>query len=270
MITNLKMNKLLKEVNCTEIKNNQYLIACYNAMKYIGENYRSVITKTTEKRNDKVAIEIYERNYIIYFTYVLGLLQGKCTNVLDKEDFINGEIYKEIEILPDESAKKAYHQFLEIKNKKEIKKKDNCSDETAVISMNEHIGHLIPDFLIHISHKNDHDNCGQKFIIEAKTTSKLQEIPFSWDLLKLNIYVNSLNFDNAAYIIINSSVEKINSLLDYYILNIDYYEEALDKIWFFVQNWDSKNDKLLSPMIYQLDPKNIQAFKNSIAHQAHK
>jgi hypothetical protein len=270
MITNLKMIELLKEVNCIDIKNNQYLIACYNAMKYIGENYKSVITKTIEKRNDEIAIEIYERNYIIYLTYVIGLIQGKCSNVLEKEDFINGEIYKEIEILPDESAKKAYHQFLEIKNKKEIKKKDNCSDETAVISMNEHIGQLIPDFLIHISHKKDNDYRGQKFIIEAKTTSKLQEIPFCWDLLKLNIYVNSLNFDNAAYIILNSSVEKINTLLAYYILNIDYYEEALDKIWFFVQNWDSKNESLLSPKIFKLDKENILIFRDRVSHQAHK
>ena len=223
-----------------DIRYKKYLYAVYKAMKMIGEKYPVVITKKDE--NDSNQIEINERNYIIYLSYVLGYLQGKSGNKMFKDDyFINGELYKSIDILSNERSRDAHRALMQFKLRE--KRKKHFVNEKQYINIR-------PDFVIHISHTPSNCHLGQKLIVESKTTSKLDVIDFCWDFLKLNLYIDELHFNNALYLIINQNKETIEEMIDVFYKEIKYDKLNLSKIWFYAQNWDGA--KMNDIKIYQI------------------
>ena len=101
--------------------------------------------------------------------------------------------------------------------------------------------YVVPDFLIH---KNDRiiDFKGkyQKIVIEAKTKEKLQPKEFNVDFFKLNVFLCRLKFRYSIYLILNTSVLRIDDLIQRYI-KADYYtsEKCKNRMLFLVQEKES-------------------------------
>ena len=236
---NTPQKKLVKKT-VKDICRNKYLYAIYKAMKEIGRNHSAVIVKM--KIDDPYVIDINERNYILFLTYILGTIQGKSKDkIISRNDYINGEIYKNLDSNDDENIKKAYEKFVNL---------DGCKKCEEI----EDSKNVRPDFVIHQSHdkvNNPRFYKDQKLIIEAKANKKIEEIPFFWDLLKLNYYIEQYNYDNAIYLIVNADVQKVGEYLALYDSKIGYYASDKKKLWFFVQNWNGK--KFLSIELYQIE-----------------
>lgn len=221
------MMKLYKK-HVKDIQNNRYLYAIFRAMKEIGETYSAIITREDEK--DKSKIIINERNYVIYLSYILGYLQGSKKYLrFNYNDFVNGEICKYFDVYKDnDSVRKAYVQFLEYQKLKSGK------EDAVFCEIKDR--RIRPDFVIHSSHKEDYEIKGQKLILEAKTTPKLDDVVFCWDLLKLHFYLNKLKFNNAVYIIVNTKMEIIAEMAEVFYSRIFPNCRNRNKLWFFVQN----------------------------------
>lgn len=69
---------------------------------------------------------------------------------------------------------------------------------------------FIPDILIH----NPPDKTNQLCAIEVKTINNLNEEQVSKDLKKLNTYCESLNYENAYFICVNTSPKHIENILE--------------------------------------------------------
>ena len=82
-----------------------------------------------------------------------------------------------------------------------------------------------PDYAIHYFVKRENlDETNQKIAIEAKTTNRLAQDLFSWDLYKLGAYVNELSFQTAIYLILNTDKTRVETLLK------GYKEQGLPEI----------------------------------------
>ena len=185
-----------------DIEKEKYLHLLYKVMMQVGQEIGPVIVRT--KSNDPSSVDINERNYVIYLSYILGKIEGESPNkTLLETDYINGEIYKQIRSLANDDAKGAYEKFVNLEKRKE--RKCNVSPKDYV--------NVRPDFVIHQSHKNDYETEGQKLIIEAKATNDLDKVDFCWDFLKLNVYIEEFKFDNAIYMLINTTKEQIKEIL---------------------------------------------------------
>lgn len=233
--------KQLVDRKLEDIIGNQYLHAFYDVMSQIGEQYGPIIIK---EGKDPFKKEICERNYVIYISFILGCLHGK--EILGKE-YVNGEITKHFEDYSDK-AKEAYEKFLKyrIMRKKGATQNNNEKEEESQLKRIN----VRPDFVIHDSHKEDYDTTGQKLVVEAKSTFYLDELDFCWDLMKLNFYLDKLNFQNCIYMIVNTSKADIKKMINLYTEEFNYFSNDLSKLWFFVQNQDE--EKMLPLELYQL------------------
>lgn len=196
-----------------------YVTACFRIMSKLQLNEFLQFGKNTT--------ELYERNYIIVFSYHLG---QKYSTLL-KDDAVNGELCKKIKL----TSKITRTTFERLK----------YSNYDELVS-------FIPDFVIHTNDSNRKlipDN--QKLILEAKTTSNLTSKGFYWDFFKLNMYLNKLKYRNAIYLILNTSKAKIDRLLASYFSNGYYYDKGkVNQLFFFIQ--ESINS---TPMIYKFQKK---------------
>jgi len=196
-----------------------YVTACFRIMSKLQLNEFLQYGKNTS--------ELYERNYIIVFSYHLG---QKYSTLL-KNDTVNGELCKKIKL----TSKITRTTFEHLK----------YSNYDEVVS-------FFPDFVIHINDSNRNlipEN--QKLILEAKTTPNLTSKGFYWDFFKLNLYLTKLKYRNAIYLILNSSKTKIDRLLTSYFSKCYYYDKGnLDRLFFFIQeNVDTP------PIMYKLQKK---------------
>lgn len=202
-----------------EQKLDEYVTACFRTM--------SILQLNEFLQYGKNSSELYERNYIIVFSYHLG--QNYST--LLKDDAVNGELCKKIKL--SSNITRTTFEHLKYSNYDEL------------VS-------FIPDFVIHVNDSNRNlipEN--QKLILEAKTTPYLTSKGFYWDFFKLNIYLNKLKYRNAIYLILNTSKVKIDRLLASYF-NKGYYfdKEKVDRLVFFIQE-----DINSTPMIYKFQKK---------------
>jgi len=150
------MVKLSERIYKKDILNNKYLVLCYDIMRNIQKDHEAVICKEEAGKLK----DIYERNYIITFAYLMGRKAGESKLLSDK--FVNGELKKEFILYPQDD---------DFKTKAKIYPKRN---------------YYCPDFVIHTSHERVNENYnGQHLIMEAKTTSDLKNKDFYWDLFKL-------------------------------------------------------------------------------------
>ena len=86
---------------------------------------------------------------------------------------------------------------------RKVSEDDNLSDVTVK-----------PDYAIHYSVKRENlSKETQKLVIEAKTTNKITQDLFSWDLYKLMAYVNELSFQTSVFLILNTDKNRVETLL---------------------------------------------------------
>lgn len=173
----------MKLEDITEFDSN-FASTCFQAMK-------SMQNKLERMQNEEGKID--EENYVME-------LSGYIGKEIESNDFLlGGELRKEIT-----TSNKALQDLMH-RLKREYKS-DNPS-KTIVK----------PDYVIHYSVKRDElSNDTQKLVIEAKTTNKLTQDNFSWDLYKLMAYVSELSFQTAVFLILNTSKNKIEKFLNGY------------------------------------------------------
>ena len=212
-------------------------------MSQIGEQYGPIIIKEGKNPFKK---EICERNYVIYISFVLGCLYGK--EIIESKEYVNGEITKHFVNFSDDT-KEVYEKFLKFKMMRKQGIVSPNINEKEEESQLKRIN-VRPDFVIHDSHKEDYDTTGQKLVVEAKSTFYLDELDFCWDLMKLNFYLDKLNFQNCIYMIVNTSKADIKKMINLYTEEFNYFSNDLSKLWFFVQNQDE--EKMLPLELYQL------------------
>ena len=212
-------------LNITEknLAKENYPYIVFKAMCSIRD-YRDIVLITTKFKKDL----IYERNYVLSLIYQIGLSN---TNEFISGAFVNGEIVKKINYKEDQICK-AFNKLVSLRPKPKGKKeKKNNRIRKAEYS------NVMPDFLIHTSHNTSFTRDEQLLIVEVKTACDLKKDEFFWDFFKLNVYLDQLLYQNAIYIILNTSVDVIDTFLKEYVKKIKYTsKEASNRLCFFVQD----------------------------------
>lgn len=154
--------------------------SCFQAMT-------SIQGKLERMQNDDGNID--EQNY------VMGL-SGCMGKAIEPNVFLSGgELKKQIS-----SSNKAVQDLIARLNRESDYNLPNVT--------------VKPDYVIHYSVKRENlSSETQKLVIEAKTTNKLAQDPFSWDLYKLMAYVNELSFQTAVFLILNTDKSRVETLL---------------------------------------------------------
>lgn len=225
------MVKLSDRIYKKDVRKNKYLILCYDIMRIIQKDHKAVVSKP-EKDNLK---GIYERNYVITFSYLMGRKAGYSKLLSDK--FVNGEIIKDFILYPQNDDDKTRRRIYPSRK------------------------YYCPDFVIHTSHENSNDNyVGQYLIMEAKTTSELKKKDFYWDLFKLNLYVDKLDYDTAVYLIVNTTISEVKSMVGeydekeyWYTSKIKNVQQLKDNkkhhIYFLIQESVEKQPKIFELIV---------------------
>lgn len=192
-----------------------YVYFCFNAMKMISDSMSWVMNFKDDDSNVDDISRIYERNYII--TFVSKLSEAGFS----KLDLIGGEVAKSFDVGLNQNYAKLYAKIKRGMN-------PNYNRTPSIV---------FPDFLIHKSHgKESINRSNQHFIIEAKTNVIEKKEYFYLDFLKLNFYLENLNYDNAAYLIINNKKSDIQSYLNGYTDELTYYYKGIcENLYFFIQ-----------------------------------
>ncbi len=215
---------LLKKKN--EIsKFGPYVEICYNAMINLNNHTDFDLTDR----------EMYERNFVISLSYMMGKYDG------DNEEMsgliVGGDCNKYI-----------FSECMRI-----AEEEDNWIDSTRrkIILKADYVA---PDVVIHKNNKiKDINEKKQKLVIEVKTKDDLKEEEFYRDFFKLNVYLSRLKFRHAVYLLINTSVNVVNQYLKGYV-NKKYYvsKRCKNRMIFMIQE---KNN----PSLYVIrDQKSLQ------------
>lgn len=215
--------KKYKIDNISKQKCSEEVQLCYNILKDIHAE------SVADKLDDDTWGHVYERNFIINLAYYYGKkIESLETNNNASINLISGEIAKHITI-PQKFKDKI----------EKLKNTDSIEDIT-----------VFPDFILHSSYNISESFSGQHLILEAKSKCKLSQAEFDWDLIKLIMYIERLNFRNAIYLIIGM---KICDILGYFnnlqeeVGKIIEDENNIDKIRFIIK--ESIDD---DPKIYQI------------------
>jgi len=228
--------KHLKPVNEGQIKRCIYLLSCFKSMKEIYISPQTICNyKKENKEVDGDEAQIYERNYIITLTIEL-VRMSCCQNSHNLDGIINGEVLKRLS-LSDSSVQKKYVNIRKALN-------SNYKGNKKEI-------YVLPDFLIHESHSFEEgklDEKHQHLAMEAKTKTIKRKELFFLDLLKLNYYLDTLNFANVVYLLVGTSIKTIDDYLESYLKEVEYKSSKASKqLYFFIQ------EKLdAEPLIYKL------------------
>ena len=191
-----------------------YLFYCFEAMKELHKSLDWVCFHVEDMDDDD--IQVYERNFII-----------SLTTMLSKKGFtlpglINGEVAKSLDAFAPTEIRDKYITL------KRSQKQDYAPKSCYVF----------PDFLIHESHSLDKaswNTKNQHIIIEAKTNDITNKNAFFLDLFKLNAYLSYLHFENAIYLIVQTSISKINNYLLEYRNQVNFFSDSINNLYFFIQ-----------------------------------
>ncbi len=93
---------------------------------------------------------------------------------------------------------------------------------------------LYPDIVFH-KEQNDNFPENQKLIVECKINRNLSYKDFEYDLVKLYIYCDEINFQNGLFIIANNSVDRIEKHLKKFK---ELYEIDLSKVEIWIKNYN--------------------------------
>ena len=205
-----------------------YVEMCYNAMTHL-KRYKGF-----EVSDDK----LYERNYIISLSYMMGKYDGKEEKMSGL--IVGGDINKYVF---DECIKTATEKIEKIKKTKEV--------------LGFSTNYVAPDFVIHKNNRiKDVNERNQKIIIESKTKNNLLSEEFFDDFFKLNVYLSRLKFRYGIYLLINTSFNRVNDFVRGYLEN-DYFisEKCKNRLLFLIQESESVNPALY---VFKEDPKTYQ------------
>ena len=227
MAENKNEFKHLKVVKEDELKG--YVKTCFSAMKTIAHNM-SLVTNTEDPDSS-----VLERNYVLTLVFEIGKQISKYNETSERLELYSSELFVGGET----------NKFLNVNSDKVQK---TCNDLEIVIKDSKF--ETIPDLVIHSSHDSEAGNTGegQYLALEAKTAKKLGKFAFMKDFFKLNAYLASLNYENAIYLIVNSSAKQVESLIEEYINNGYFLNEGNYKLLFFIQE-----TKDVEPIIYQFN-----------------
>lgn len=244
--TKTKYQYELMEVNVDMA--NLYLRVAYDTICNIqkDDNYVCELIDIDDEDDgdDDSKYKIYERNYIITLASLFSDNNVKRNhNAITGS--INGEVAKKLK-LPEYNDTAYFEKYIEKKALSEKKEKP-CSSRKERKQV-----HVFPDFLIHEKNSFDPSNMSrntQHLIMEAKTTKIKDEMKFWFDFLKLNFYIEKLQFDNAVYFILGTSLSNINTYIQNYMddENVVYCGDEINRLFFIVQE-KLKN----TPKLYQI------------------
>ena len=221
--------KQLQILDTYNLDHNPFVSKCFDTMKKLA-GHRNILSDI-ENPNAPVL----ERNYIISLVFQMGKDAGATDFGINV--FPSGETNKFISDNLNE-IKSTYKDLYD----KELKPPFE----------------VIPDMVIHSSHCSSASNGDEQYVvIEAKTTKELGKVAFMKDFFKLNVYLCRLNYQNAIYLIVNTSKERIDKLICHYFDNCYFVaKKRLDKILFFIQ--ENKDD---TPHAYKLKEDYIVSLK---------
>ena len=196
----------------------QTICDIHNDDKYVCELLELDDDDDDESKNDdkdNFKYIIYERNYIISLTSIYTERRMNLPSV-ELQGYLNGEVAKKLYLSNDTRKqdiqdRKYLEKYIEIKQL--FPKKYVGRDQI----------HVFPDFLIHDFNSFDSDKVSretQHLIMEAKTTKITDEKYFWLDFLKLNFYIEKLQFDNAVYLILGTPLSSINTYIQNYMNKI--------------------------------------------------
>ena len=209
-------------------KYGSYIEMCYNAMTHL-KKYKGV-----EVSDDK----LYERNYIISLSYIMGKYDGKKEKMSGL--IVGGDCNKYVF---DECIRTATEQVERIKETKDV------------LGFSTH--YVAPDFVIHKNNRiKDINERNQKIVIESKTKDNLLSKEFYDDFFKLNVYLSRLKFRYGIYLLINTSVNRVNGFIRDYLKN-DFFisEKCKNRLLFLIQESESVNPALY---VFKEDPRTYQ------------
>ena len=213
-----------------DLEEGSYVSMCFDAMRSLAGRWYLVADSENEKAT------VLERNYVLSLVFQLGRMTNHNSE-FGTIFFPSGENNKYI----DNNLKEISETYKDL-YEKELR----------------HSYEVIPDLVIHSSHdKRAKDSNGQRVILEAKTTQALSKVAFFKDFFKLNVYLCSLNYDNAIYLIINTEKERIEELIKLYLRNnLFKVKEKLENLRFFIQE-----NKDAPPCVYRLSDEFIYIIK---------
>lgn len=193
-----------------DLEKGTYASICFNAMCSLAKQWYLV----TDCENDGTSI--LERNYVLSLVFQLGKMTNKDSD-FGTNVFPSGENNKYIGI-----------------NLKEINETYKDLYEKELRPQFE----AIPDLVIHTSHdKRAANSYGQHVILEAKTTKTLSKVAFFKDFFKLNVYLCSLKYEKAIYLIVNTEKNRIDDLIKLYFRNkLFKSKDKLENLLFFIQD----------------------------------
>lgn len=219
--------EVLQQCNLQECT---YVSICFDAMCALAKQWHLV----ADSENDDAPV--LERNYVLSLVFQLGKMTADNadfgTNV-----FPSGENNKHICAYLND-IRDTYKELYE----KELRPPFE----------------VMPDLVIHTSHNAKANNSsGQYVAIEAKTTKNLGRTAFWRDFFKLNVYLCSLSFKKAIYLIVNTKRERIEYLIEKYF-DEEYFisKENLNDLLFFVHE-----AKDTPPRVYKLSESYINIVK---------
>lgn len=232
------MNRIKSPTNKTNIsflkqqdvisKYGPYVNMCYNAMIHLKEH----------KGYDVSEEHLYERNYIVSLSYIMGMYDGKDNKLSGV--IVGGDINK---VVFDNCMNLASEENEQI----------NKTRTSLCFTSN----YVAPDFVVHKNNKiKDIKERNQKIIIEAKTKKSLMSKDFYDDFFKLNVYLSRLKFRYGIYLLINTPIAKVNRFINEYIAK-DYYisEKCKNRMLFLIQEKESDMPSLYG---FRIDPKTYQ------------
>ena len=207
---------------------------CTICKMHEDKTYVCEFVNMDEDDNGDSKFYIYERNYIITLASLFSEYKAEGKNK-KLPGLINGEVAKKLKL--QKFGDKGYLQkYIEIKQKYEpsYKKREQV--------------HVFPDFLVHESNSFDSSNMSRKtqhLVMEAKTTEIKTEKFFWFDFLKLNFYLEELQFDNAVYFILGTPLSSINSYIQSYMDKIGLTcGDDINRLFFIVQETIEREPEL--------------------------
>ena len=210
------------------VKPNLYLQKVYEAICDIHGHVECICDyKDEDDEIDGSDIQIYERNYIIN-------IASRFSNSNTEKILISGEVAKKLHLTQDaqqcnDEDKRYLLKYIDIR--KRMNNKYEGRDQI----------HVFPDFLIHDDHYFDISKMSRKtqhLILEAKTAAitTAKEMYFFLDFLKLNFYIEKLQFDNAVYFMLGTKMKDINAFIQNYMDNEQLScGDEINRLFFIVQ-----------------------------------
>lgn len=221
-------------------KPNMYLQKVYEAICDIHGHIECICYyKDEDDEIDGSDFQIYERNYIIN-------IASRFSNSNTEKLLISGEVAKKLHLTQDaqqrnDEDKRYLFKYIDIR--KRMNNKYVVRDQI----------HVFPDFLIHDNLNFDIGKMSRKtqhLILEAKTApiTTAKELYFSLDFLKLNFYIEKLQFDNAVYFMLGTKMKDINVFIQNYMDNEQLScGDEINRLFFIIQE-TLKSD----PKLYQI------------------